>query len=120
MGQLMGIVGPLLLLGGAIYVFSKRCELLGVCGDTAADSSVVPEASAEPVAETTTPAATDGGTKTNGCCTCSDQGGTVKCHTGDGNWFNPKAGEGGSNDHSVELSLQECNKQCGSKSSSSK
>ena len=125
MGQLMGIVGPLLLLGGAIFVVSKRCELLGMCGDTGGDSGIVPEAAAEEVPTTTesadtSPAGASGTTdvKRTGCCTCGMQGDRVKCHRGDGVWFNPPAGSGGSNDQSVELSLAECNKGCGSSSTS--
>ena len=118
----MGIVGPLLLLGGAIYVFSKRCELLGVCGDTAADSgtTTTTDASAEPVAATPEEvgkAANPGMSQSRGCCECKMVGDRVKCQkNGDGNWFNPPAGEGGSNDQDIGLSLIECYKGCGSSS----
>jgi hypothetical protein len=116
MGQLMGIVGPILLLGGAIYVFSKRCELLGICGSTPADSGVIPEASAateEVVTDTNTPVTPDTTSASKaGCCECGMQGDRVKCRQNGGAWFNPPAGEGGSNDQSVALSLQECLKSC--------
>jgi hypothetical protein len=123
MGQLMNIVGPLLLLGGAIFVVSKRCELLGLCGETGGDSGVFPEASATeevPTEEETTSPVSDtppsGNAKKSGCCTCQMQGDRVKCHRGDAQWFNPPAGPDGSNDQSVELSLKECNKGCGGSS----
>jgi hypothetical protein len=115
----MNIVGPLLLLGGAIFIVSKRCELLGLCGETGGD--VTPEAAAEetPTEETVSPVSDtspSGNAKKSGCCTCQMQGDRVKCHRGDAQWFNPPAGSGGSNDQSVELSLEECNKGCGGSS----
>ena len=121
MGQLMNIVGPLLLLGGVIFVAAKRCELLGLCGETEGDSGVFPEAEAttETTEESPSPVSdtpASGNAKKSGCCTCQMQGDRVKCHRGDAQWFNPPAGEGGSNDQSVELSLKECNKGCGGSS----
>ena len=127
MGQLMGIVGPLLLLGGAIFVAAKRCELLGICGETDGSSGIFGEASA---AEETVPAEGEtggvdetasnlneqgnwAGGSSKGCCVCQMQGDKVKCQRHGGAWFNPPAGSGGSNDQSIELSLQECNKDCG-------
>ena len=112
----MDIVGPLLLLGGAIFVVSKRCELLGLCGET---GDIVPEASAEEVPGNVDESASNrdengnwaGGNKS--CCECAMQGDRVKCRRHGGEWFNPPAGPGGSNDQSVELSLEECNKGCG-------
>ena len=46
------------------------------------------------------------------------QGDRVKCRRHGGAWFNPPAGAGGSNDQSVELSLEECNKGCGTNATS--
>lgn len=121
----MNIVGPLLLLGGAIFVAAKRCELLGLCGETTPDSGSTEEISAEEIPENmTAEEATDGVGKLtggkSGCCTCEarGEGGKIHCHTGDGNWFNPAAGSGGSNDFNMSLSLIECNKTCGGSSSS--
>ena len=121
MGQLMNIVGPLLLLGGVIFVAAKRCELLGLCGETSPDSGDLDttnmtgdEILDEVNAGNITPV--PGGVKTGGtkgCCTCEMQGDRVKCHRGDSQWFNPPAGPDGSNDQSIELSLKECNKGCG-------
>jgi hypothetical protein len=125
MGQLMNIVGPLLLLGGAIFVVAKRCELLGMCGETTPDSGTASEAVTEEVIDNPDAAANaDSGTLAGasgktGCCECKMVGDRVKCQRhGQGEWFNPPAGEGGSNDLSVGLSLQECNKGCGSASTS--
>lgn len=118
----MNIVGPLLLLGGAVFVVAKRCELLGMCGETTPDSGSTEEISAEetPVTEESPSPVSDtpasGNAKKSGCCVCQMQGDRVKCHRGDAQWFNPPAGEGGSNDQSVELSLKECNKGCGGSS----
>lgn len=121
----MNIVGPLLLLGGAIFVVSKRCELLGLCGETGGSSGIFGEASAEPtsggVDETASNLNEQGNFNKNsgaGCCVCEMQGDRVKCQRHGGAWFNPPAGSGGSNDQSVELSLEECNKGCGSNASS--
>lgn len=124
MGQLMNIVGPLLLLGGVIFVAAKRCELLGLCGETSPDSGDLDttnmtgdEILDEVNAGNITPV--PGGVKTGGtkgCCTCEMQGDRVKCHRGDSQWFNPPAGPDGSNDQSIELSLKECNKGCGGSS----
>jgi hypothetical protein len=125
MGQLMNIVGPLLLLGGAIFVAAKRCELLGLCGETPADSGDISGIATEDIPENmTAEEATDGVGKLtggkSGCCTCEarGEGGKIHCHRGDNNWFNPPAGEGGSNDLNMSLSLIECNKGCGSASTS--
>jgi hypothetical protein len=122
MGQLMGIVGPLLLLGGAIFVFSKRCELLGLCGEVGGSSGTT---STEPTSggtdETASNLDENGNFDTSsgaGCCVCEMQGDRVKCQKHGGEWYNPPAGPDGSNDQSVELSLKECNKTCGSNSTS--
>lgn len=116
----MNIVGPLLLLGGAVFVIAKRCELLGMCGETPADSGDISAEEVPAEESTTTSPVSDtppsGNAKKSGCCVCQMQGDRVKCHRGDAQWFNPPAGEGGSNDQSVELSLQECNKGCGGSS----
>jgi hypothetical protein len=124
MGQLMNIVGPLLLLGGAIFVVAKRCELLGLCGETAPDSGTTTDDSGVTsggVDETASNLDEQGnwaGGSTKGCCVCEMQGDRVKCSKHGGAWYNPPAGPDGSNDQSVELSLKECNKTCGSSSTS--
>ena len=125
----MNIVGPLLLLGGAIFVVSKRCELLGICGDVFADSGdtsiddfVTDDSSSDDSSSSDSSGTGASGTtdvKRSGCCTCGMQGDRVKCHRGDGAWFNPPAGSGGSNDQDVDLSLEECKKGCSGSSSSS-
>lgn len=123
MGQLMNIVGPLLLLGGAIFVVAKRCELLGLCGDTAPDSGdtgttddsgVTSGGVDETASNLDSQGNWAGGSSSKGCCVCEMQGDRVKCQRHGGAWFNPPAGPDGSNDQSVELSLKECNKGCGS------
>lgn len=123
------IINALLVVGGllgVVIVFQNRCSWLGLCGD-----SLFPSASATTPTTTTTPVVTSGGvdeTASNldangnwngntsaGCCVCEMQGDRIKCQRhGNGVWFNPPAGEDGSNDQSVELSLKECNKGCGS------
>lgn len=122
MGQLMNIVGPLLLLGGAIFVVSKRCELLGLCGETggssgdtaaATDDAGVTSGGVDETASNLNEQGNWAGGSSKGCCVCEMQGDRVKCQRHGGAWFNPPAGEGGSNDQSVELSLAECNKGCG-------
>lgn len=128
------IINALLVVGGllgVVIVFQNRCSWLQLCGD-----SLFPSASATP-ATTTTPTTTtnnyyneDGTvngqavspdmTSSRGCCECKMMGDRVKCQkNGDGNWFNPPAGPDGSNDQSIDLSLLECYKTCGSSSSSS-
>jgi hypothetical protein len=125
----MNIVGPLLLLGGAIFVVAKRCELLGLCGETGGDSGILDtsEMTGDEIldqvdAGNITPV--PGGKLTGGkkgCCTCEarGEGGKIHCHRGDNNWFNPPAGSGGSNDFDMNLALAACNEGCGGSSSKS-
>lgn len=119
------IINALLLVGGlgfAVIAFQNRCTWFGLCGD-----GLFGSANAAPVGDIVTnvydsegnlnPAedgvfGNDAVSGSSGCCTCEMQGEKVKCHRGDGEWFNPPAGEGGSNDTDVGLSLQECNKGC--------
>lgn len=119
----MGIVGPILLLGGAIYVFSKRCELLGLCGDIGGSSGDT--SSGTDVAGNTDESASNLDANGNfdtssgaSCCHCEMQGDRVKCQKHGGAWYNPPALNGVSNDQSVELSLAACNATCGSNSTS--
>lgn len=119
----MGIVGPLLLLGGAVFVVAKRCELLGMCGDSEPDSGTISgeEVTSGGVDETTSNLDEQGnwaGGSSKGCCVCEMQGDRVKCQKHGGAWYNPPAMNGVSNDQSVELSLQACNATCGSSSTS--
>jgi hypothetical protein len=126
MGQLMGIVGPLLLLGGAIFVVAKRCELLGLCGETSPDSGTTTTDDSGVTSGGVDETASNldeqgnwaGGSSSKGCCTCQMQGDRVKCRKHGGAWFNPPAVNGVSNDQSVELSLEACNSTCGSSSTS--
>lgn len=115
-----GILNALLTIGvlvGGVILFQHRCDWLQFCGPIggipAAAAETVEVAGEEvPVAteETVTNAATS---QSGGCCKCEMQGDRVKCmRNNDGIWFNPPAGAGGSNDQSVELSLQECNTAC--------
>lgn len=126
MGKLMDIVVPVLLLGGAVYVFSKRCELLGICGELGSDvinastedTKLVTEDGTEVNDENQQSGAT-GSEATYKCCHCKMVGDRVKCEkNGDGNWINPPAGDSGSNDQDLTASANECSKGCGKVSAS--
>ena len=126
-----GILNTLLTVGllvGAVIAFQHRCDWFQFCGqDLFAPASA---AEAVPVDEVIPEEGTTGGTdetssnlnsqgnwaggSSKGCCVCQMQGDRVKCQRHGGQWFNPPAGSGGSNDQSIELSLEECNKGCGS------
>jgi len=109
-GLLTTLIMVGVLVGGAYVMISpeRRCEYLGLCGQEAVAAAPVEEA----VAETPDEPSQTGGSK--GCCQCEMKGDRVKClRNNTGDWFNPPAGEGGSNDSDVNLSLVECNKGCG-------
>lgn len=108
------------VVGIAIIGFQNRCEWFQLCNDGLGLGS----ASAAPTGDTTNNYYNDDGTvngevanpgisQSRGCCECKMVGDRVKCQkNGDGNWFNPPAGEGGSNDQDIGLSLIECYKTC--------
>lgn len=111
------------LLGVAFIGFQNRCTWFGLCGNLFGSASATP-APVDTGAVTNNyynddgtvngPAVNPGLTMSGNCCECKMVGDRVKCQkNGDGNWFNPPAGPDGSNDQSVDLSLLECRKTCG-------